>query len=108
MTTLTYSDAYLRTLVTDARELRATVEVAELGTLPANWVTRLTIIRAYMITCTECLAEPNDTFAAKLSAYRKEFDQALVQARSAQALIDAAAGKLTGGGSMFTVPLERG
>lgn len=107
MTTLTYSDGYLKNLVTDARELRAMVEVAELGTLPANWVTRLTITRAYMITCVECMKEPNDTFAAKLTAYRKDFDQALVQARAAQALIDAEAGTLTGGGSMFTVPIER-
>jgi hypothetical protein len=61
-----------------------------------------------MVTCLECMKEPNDTFAAKLAAYRKEFDLVLGQARAAQALVDAASGKLTGGGSMFTVPLERG
>jgi len=108
MTTLTYSDAYLKAHVTEARELRATVEMAEFGPLPANWVQRLTVVRAYMVTCLECMTTSDDTFAAKLAAYRKEFDLTLGQARAAQALLDAAAGKLTGGGSMFTVPLERG
>lgn len=105
-TTYTYSDDYLRHLVTDARETRAVVEVSQHGVLPEEWVTRLVILQAYIITCLECMKSADDTFSAKLAAYRKIYADTLSQARAAQALIDAENGG-TGGGSMFTVPLER-
>jgi hypothetical protein len=85
-----YLDGYLSTLVTEARETQAIADVEVYGTLPAAWVTRLVILRAYVITCLECQKAPDDTFAAKLSAYRKEFDTVLVMARQAQTAIDAA------------------
>lgn len=108
MTTLTYSDAYLAKHVTDAREVQAMGFVADLGTLPEAWVTRLSIIRAYIVTCQECMTNKEDAFSAKLKAYESEFKTALASARAAQALIDAGDGNNTGGGSMFTVGLERG
>lgn len=103
-----YSDAYLAPLITQDRETRATDEVAMLGTFPAAWTQRLVILRAYIITCLESQKSPDDTFAAKLSAYRKEYDSAVPAARAAQATADAEAGTLpTGGGSPFSITLER-
>lgn len=103
----TYADAYLASRVTQAREDQAISDVADLGTLPAAWVSRLTILRVYIITCLEMMAGPEDTFSAKLSAYRKDYDAALLQARAAQAQVDAAAGTPRGGASFFSVDLQR-
>lgn len=100
-----YADAYLAPLVTQAREDQAASEIAMLGTFPDEWTSRLTVLRAYIITCTESMKSSDDTFAAKLSAYRKEFDAALPQARSAQASVDA--DTTSGGSSVFSVELER-
>ena len=86
-----YLDGYLSPLVTVAREATAIADVAVYGTLPAAWVTRLVILRAYILTCLECQKAPDDTFTAKLAAYRKEFDAMLGLARQAQAAVDAAA-----------------
>lgn len=101
-----YTDAYLSPLVTEAREAQAAADVAELGTLPAGWVTRLTVIRAYIITCLESIRQPDDVFTLKLTAYRKDYADALTQARAAQAVVDAEAGG-GGGSSFFSVGLER-
>jgi hypothetical protein len=103
----TYADAYLAPLVTVEREARAAADVADLGTLPAAWVNRLTVLRAYVLTCLESQRTPDDVFAAKLGAYRKEFDAALTQGRQAQAALDATAGTASGGGSIFSVNLVR-
>lgn len=100
-----YADAYLAPLVTQAREDQAASEIAMLGAFPVEWTQRLTVLRAYVITCTESMKAPDDTFSAKLSAYRREFDAALPQARAAQAAVDA--GTTPGGSSVFSVALER-
>jgi hypothetical protein len=104
-----YPDAYLRSLVTEAREAQAIAEVSDVGTLPPSWVPRLVVLRAYINTCLESQKAPDDLFAAKLSAYRKEWDGALTQARIAQSAIDAEAGGGPGGaGAGFGfVALER-
>jgi len=99
-----YADGYLTPLITPGREDRAVEDVAMLGALPEAWVDRLIVLRAYVITCQECQKAPDDTFAAKLATYRKEYADALAQARAAQ----AATATPTGGWSFFSVPLERG
>lgn len=105
----TYADAYAAPQVTVDRETRAAADVAALGALPAEWVARLTVIRAYVIACIECAKAPDDLWSAKLSAYRKEWESALPQARAAQQ--QAAANSATGGGrgptGPFIVALER-
>lgn len=104
-----YTDAFLAPRVTQAREDQAFSDVADLGALPVAWVARLTVIRCYMIVCTESMQSADDTFAAKLASYRKDFNDCLPQARAAQAAAQAAAGaKPTGGGSFFSVDLQRG
>ena len=106
--TLTYHDAYLRSKITEEREARAFAEVDAIGTFPTvgDWRSRLARVRAYVIVCLESQGEAGDLFSEKLSAYRKEFDALLVQARVAQ---QAAAVPAGGGGvGMFTVPLLRG
>lgn len=100
--TYTYTDAYLAPLITDAREARAIAEVAELGALAAPWPARLAVLRAYLITCLESQKSADDLFAAKLSAYRKEFDSALGQARAAQSNTASGAG-----GGIFSINLAR-
>lgn len=108
--TYTYPDAYLSPLVTQAREDQARADVALLGTLPAAHVARLVVLRAYVITCLESQRTADDTFSAKLATYRKEYDQALTQARQAQA---AASQASTGTGSnsmgsFMSIELHRG
>lgn len=101
----TYADKYLAPLVTVDIETRATEDVADLGTLPAGWVAKLVVLRAYLITCVESQRTPGDTFEAKLAAYRTEWRDTLAGARKAQAAIDQAAG--TSSGSAFSVELFR-
>lgn len=108
MTTYLYADGYIAAQVTDDREARAIADVAQLGTLPAAWVARLGILRAYVITCLECAKSPDDMWSTKLSAYRKEFDAALPQARAAQAAAVAAESPAASGASLFSVELFRG
>lgn len=103
-----YTDAYLAPRVTQAREDQAFADVTELGTLPAAWVSRLTVLRAYVITCMEMTSSPEDTFAAKLSAYRKDYSDGIALAKAAQKAAEAEAGTTpAGAGSFFTIPLER-
>lgn len=103
-----YMDAFLAPRVTQAREDQAISDVAALGTLPAAWVSRLVVLRTYVITCMESMASSDDTFSAKLAAYRKDYDQGVLQARADQKTAEAAAGTpQLGGGSMFTVELNR-
>lgn len=99
--TNTYQDAYLKAQVTEDRENRATAEVSTFGTFAADWTSRLVVLRAYMITCLECQAQPDDLFAQKLKHYRQEWDSTLIQARNASAE--------TGGKpfSLFSINLER-
>jgi hypothetical protein len=99
-----YHDAYLAALVTQDREDRAAAEVAQLGSFTAEWLARLTVLRAYVLTCIESQKAPDDLFAAKLAAYRREFDAALPAARAAQIEADPPAGM----GSLFSVEIERG
>jgi len=103
-----YTDAFLAPRVTQAREDQAFADVAELGTLPAAWVSRLTVLRAYVITCMEMTSAPDDTFAAKLTAYRKDYSDGIALAKAAQKAAEAEAGtQAAGSGSFFTVSLER-
>lgn len=78
----TYNDAYLKNYVTEEREARAAAEVAEKGAYAAEWVARLVVLRAYVIVCLECQAQPDDLFAQKLKNYRAEFDSVLAQAKA--------------------------
>lgn len=103
-----YTDAFIASRVTQVREDQAIADVAELGTLPATWVSRLQVLRCYIITCQECMQDESDTFAAKLKAYREDYKTTVQQARAAQAILDANSGSpVLGGGSLFTVNLER-
>lgn len=103
MLTYTYTDAYLAPLVTQDRETRARAEVAAYGTFPADWTERLVRLRAYVITCLESAKAPDDLFATKLAAYRKEFDQQLPLARAAQDALTSDSGL----GMIGFIPLER-
>ena len=109
--TQTYHDAYLTPLITQDREDRATAQVADEGVFPASWTSRLIILRAYILTCQECMRAPGDTFEAKLTTYNRDWKDALASARLAQATAVASAGGSSapaGGGSFFTVDLVRG
>lgn len=106
--TYTYHDKYLAPLVAEAVEARATADVTALGSFPAEWVERLTVVRGYVLTCMESQKAPDDLFTAKLAIYRKEFDALLPQARAAQVAADAASGTAPSGGSSWaSVELTR-
>jgi hypothetical protein len=81
--TYTYADAYLKSVVTEDREDRAMADVAAVATFAAEWVQKLTIIRAYILTCLECQAQPDDLFSQKLKHYRQEWESALASAKAA-------------------------
>lgn len=103
MTTYTYPDAYLSRFCTTNVETRALADVALLGTFPAAWLERLTIVQAYIIACLENQADADDLFTAKLKNYRAEMAVLLPQAKDAES---AAAGS-TEKFAIFSVPLER-
>lgn len=99
---LKYTDAYLSRHITQAIETQAFADVDELGTFPNDWRNRLTVVRAYLLTCLEKGAQAGDTYEMKLGQYRKEFDFVLAQARRAQAAADS-----TVNVPIFTIPIER-
>lgn len=101
MSTPTYADGYLKTLIDDDLETRAAQDVAELGAFPDPWPTKLTVLRAYILCCMESLADEQDVFSLKLAQYRKEFDRTLQQARIAAQTAQQAPG------IPLTVGLER-
>ena len=103
MTTYTYPDAYLSRFCTDAVETRALADVALLGTFPAAWLQRLTIIQAYIIACLENQADAEDLFTAKLKNYRAQMDVLLPQAKNAEAVAAGTDSRF----SLFSLPLER-
>lgn len=106
--TYAYADAYLARHVTPARETQAVRDVAMAGTFPDEWVARLVVLRAYMITCMECQQAPDDLFAGKLSSYRKDYTDAIPLARAAQEAAAEDAGTApAGGGGIFTIDLQR-
>lgn len=83
MPTLIYADAYLKSQVTDDRETRAAADVAAIATFSAPWLEKLTVLRAYIITCLECQAQPDDLFSQKLKHYREEWSATLAEAKAA-------------------------
>jgi len=108
MLTHTYTDAFLAKHITEALEARAAADVADLGTLPAAWVARLVVTRAYILVALEKSSNPeNDPYAAKYTAYRKEWADQLTQARAAQAAAQAASGAGAGATGIWSVNLER-
>ena len=96
-----YQDAYLKAQITEERHTRAASEVVAIGNFTSDWFARLVVLRAYMIVCLECQAQPDDLFAQKLKHYRQEWEQALPQAQAAAA--SSTGGKL----QLFTIALER-
>ena len=102
MPELTYPDAYLAKHCTDEREERAFAQVDTYGAFPAAWRERLAVLRCYILACLENQADPEDLYAAKLKAYRSEWEALIPQARAAIETTDGSRP------SMFSVPLERG
>jgi len=97
-----YTDAYLKTRVTNAIEKQAIADVAVSGNFPDEWNQRLAIIRAYIPTCLEFGGAAGDTFESKLTHYRKEYDFTLAQAKRALAAKDT-----TQNIPIFSIPIER-
>lgn len=102
MPTYTYYDAFLKLHITDDRETRAAADVATHGDFAPEWIAKLVVIRAYIITCMECHAQADDLFAQKLKVYRNEWDTVLSQARSA--ITDPVTGQKQ---AIFSISLER-
>jgi len=101
-----YSDAYLKGRVTVAIETRAAAEVDALRAFPASpvdWRGRLVVLRAYLIVCLEQGASADDVYAAKLKAYRTEWESALAQANAAANAVKDADYR-----PFLTIGLERG
>ncbi|MDP2811772.1 MAG: hypothetical protein Q8O34_16665 [Rhodocyclaceae bacterium] len=69
-----YTDAHLSRLATLEREMRAEADVDAITTFPAFWREKLVTLRVYLLICQESLTgNPEDTFQAKLDAYRKKW-----------------------------------
>lgn len=102
MTTLTYTDAYLKALVTTEIENRAIEYVATFGTFAQEWIDKLTIARAYEIVCIEYQNDTDDLFNQKRTIYAQEFKTILAQARIATPDVEGNIGPI------INIPLERG
>lgn len=105
--TYTYSDAYLGRLVTEEREAQAATYVGQLGTFSAYWTEVLVRARTYIQVCLDSSADSSDTFASKLTHYRKELADQLPLARAASIAADTGDAPAGGGASLFTIDLER-
>jgi len=81
--TYTYHDAHLARLITETREADALADVGLIGTFPADWLERLTVLRAYIQTCMESMKSGDDIYSAKLTEYRREWDTTLAHATAA-------------------------
>lgn len=102
--TYTYADAYLAAQITTDRETRAIADVAAIATFSADWKQRLVILRAYIIACLECQAQPDDLFAQKLKHYRAEWESTLAHAKLATPAEDDDADIPL---ASLSIPLER-
>lgn len=100
--TYTYADSYLKAQVTEARETRAIADVNDIAVFSAAWLAKLAVLRAYVIVCLECQAQPDDLFASKLKHYREEWDATLAQAKAAT--VDTQGNPLPS----LSISLERG
>lgn len=100
--TLTYTDAYLTPLVTEARELRALADVDAIATFATGWREKLAVVRAYIIVCMESIKGENDVFSQKLTAYRKEWESLLRQATLASTNSDGSPMRV------LSIGIERG
>lgn len=108
-TTYTYYDPYLTALITEARETRALADVnAVRSDFPAEWLERLTRLRAYIITCQESQRTADDLFSVKFSQYSREYDKTLPVAIAAADRDAAGSGTAQGMASIFSVELIRG
>jgi len=96
-----YEDAYLKAQVTPSRAERAEADVAAFGTFTGDWPVKLAVLRAYIIVCLECQAQPDDLFAQKLKHYRQEFEATLGMARAASPRPDGSAQ------AIFSMTIER-
>lgn len=101
---ITYTDAYLKNLVSAPHETRAITEVDAIATFTTYWRDRLIEIRAYMLVCLDSMKAPEDLFTAKLTHYRKEWNDTLVAAKIAL----AESGSTATPPGFFSIPLERG
>lgn len=104
--TISYTDAYLKTRVTVDIENRAMAEIDAIRafpTAPVNYRESLIRLRAYIITCLEQGSTSDDVFAAKLTAYRKEYDAALAAAHAAANKVDTTGNKV----ALYSISLER-
>jgi hypothetical protein len=97
----TYTDAYLSPLVTADRTARAESDVDAIGAFATEWRDKLVVLRSYILICLDSQKSAEDPFAVKLSAYRKEWEATLAQAKAATVGADGL--PLT----RFSVPLER-
>lgn len=99
--TYAYNDAYLKASVTEDRETRALADVNALATFAEPWLGKLTVLRAYILTCLECQASPDDLFSDKLKHYRQEWTAILSAAK--EATVDEDGNSIPS----FSIPLER-
>lgn len=104
--TYIYTDAYLKTRVTEAIEGRAIEEVdaiRQFPETPVDWRGKLIRLRTYVITCEEQGSTNDDVFAFKLATYRKEYESTLANAHAAANAADTT----TPGITLLSIDMER-
>jgi hypothetical protein len=72
----TYSDSYLKSLVTEEIEARALADVNAMGDYSNAQKYRLVPLRAYIIVCLENVAANDDVFSVKLKEYLSQYKEA--------------------------------
>lgn len=80
----TYTDGYLKSLVTDEIEGRAEEDVKAINAAyPEPWISKLIVVRAYILTCGENCKSDTDIFHTKLKFYEGEWKSQLNNANAA-------------------------
>ena len=94
-----YKDPYLSTLVSQQNEDTAVADLAALGDFKDADLETLVPYRAYVLCCIDNVKDAQDVFATKKKMYEKEFDDALILARTKD--------KVGVARSIFSIPIER-
>jgi hypothetical protein len=100
----TYTDSYLKNLVSESIESSALEDVNAINAdFPEPWKTKLVVIRTYILTCGENCKSADDLFHTKSKFYEGEWKMMLKLATD----VFNALNNPTSSMSYMSIPLER-
>lgn len=99
-----YYDEYLKQNISPHTELRAKTEINYLKLKNEFFISKLVVLKAYIICCLENQTSADDLFAVKLKQYKAEFEAVLALALQDKAQTELSSTFI----NAFNAPLLRG